>query len=156
MPAKVAKRSSAPATNGHKDQAKLTADIQSARDSGMKWSEIKERFGIDPAQGQLLLIRAGVKPKDKISFKSDADLKRQALALYKQGVSKAVIAARAGVTLAKLRVVMGDVERPKADKPKAKPKAKAAPAKAKAADEPKAPVKRRRKRAEVVQDPSIA
>jgi hypothetical protein len=164
MPAKVAKRSSAKSTpaNGAgsaKDVAVLTKNIQDARDAGMKWSEIKDKFGIDPSQGQLLLIQADVKPKDKISFKSDADLKRQALALYKQGVSKAVIAARAGVSLVKLRGVMGDVARPVKAKAE-KPKAKAAPAKSKAvkaSDGPQAaPVRRRRKRAEVVQDPSAA
>jgi hypothetical protein len=87
---------------------KLAKEILAARNAGKPWSEVHKELGVEQSRGLFLLKVAAVKPSERITYKDNADLKRQAQALRKQGVSKADIAARAGLSLIKFRKVLGD------------------------------------------------
>ncbi len=144
---------------GRARDAELAPKIAEARDKDMSWADIKAKFGVDQPKGQILIKMARLKPSERITFKSDTDLGRQAVKLRKAGVSWADIAVRAGVTIAHVKAAFAgtgaDPGSSRVTKPatsKAKPAAKAtaakrAPAKGKV-------VKTRRRRSTAATDPS--
>jgi hypothetical protein len=171
----AAKAAKSAAANGNvarrtpEETLNLAKSIKAMREAEKTWEEIQASLGVDPAQGQYLIKVASVRPKDRLKYENDEQLTEQALALRSDGLSKAEIAARAGVSVGRIRSLLAGKKDPKpVAVPKAKAKVGAKPAgkvapKAKAtaaakADAPKAApaARKRRRRAEVAQDPSNA
>lgn len=78
-----------------------TADDKSARivslkESGKTWAEISNAVGLPQGKCMFLYEAATVTPKNKITAKSEEDLKKKIAAARGEGLSWGVISARSG------------------------------------------------------------
>lgn len=144
------------------EQDDLIEAIVDARESqGLSWSEIKEMSG-GMAMGKLMFLRdvGTVDEKDRIKFRTEADLPAKIQAARDENVSWGLIAARTGLPPSRIRKIYedeygegssrldGGMERVKgrrgvvAEPPEPKPKKEKAAAKPKKAAAKKAPAKK--------------
>lgn len=124
----------------HQRDLELAPKVLAMREQGKSWSDIKDKLGVDQPKGQVLIKMAAVKPGDRITAKTDADLGKKVVnARDKQKLSWADIAVRAGVTMGKVKALYEATSGKSASEsrvtaPKAPAKAAAkAPAKGRAA-----------------------